>query len=88
MGQTGPLLYIFVLFSRCKDKYSTNLTLNDKSIDGVLESQTWGGRTESADESTELWRHPAHRCYLFFGGKLRGNDKFSAIPAINLVHNQ
>ena len=30
------------------------MTINDKSIDGVL----GGGRMEGADESTELWRHP------------------------------
>ena len=47
-------MLIFILFSDSKDKYSTNLTINDKSIDGVL----GGGRMEGADESTELWRHP------------------------------
>ena len=51
-------LFIFVLFSHCKEKYSTNLTVNDKSVNGGLGSRTWGGRMESADESTELWRHP------------------------------
>ena len=45
----------FVLFSHCKDKYSTNLTINDKCIDGVLGSQTRGGRIVSAEESTELF---------------------------------
>ena len=30
---------------------------NEKSVDGVLGSRTWGGRMEGADESTELWRH-------------------------------
>ena len=24
----------------------------------MLGTQTWGGRVEVADESTELWRHP------------------------------
>ena len=38
------------------DKYSTNLTINEKSVDGMLGSQTWGGRMEGVDESTELWR--------------------------------
>ena len=32
--------------------------MNDKSVDGVLGSQTQGGRMEGADGSTELWRHP------------------------------
>ena len=39
-------LFIFVLFSHFKDKYSTNLTINDKSPDGVLGSRT--RRMESA----------------------------------------
>ena len=58
MGQTLPLFCLFSFFSQYKDKYSTNLTKDDKSIDGVLGSQTWGGRMDGADESTELWRHP------------------------------
>ena len=29
----------------------------EKSIDGVLGTQTRGGRMVGADESTELWRH-------------------------------
>ena len=32
---------LFLFFSY--DKYSTNVTINDKSIDGVLRSQTRGG---------------------------------------------
>ena len=27
-------------------------------VDGVLGTQTRGGRMEGADKSTELWRHP------------------------------
>ena len=37
------------------DKYSTN-TINDKSIDGVVGTRTWGGRMVGTDESTELWQ--------------------------------
>ena len=37
--------------------HGTNLTINDKSVDGVLGSRTLGGRMEGADESTEVWRH-------------------------------
>ena len=33
-----------------------NLTI--KSVDGVLGTQTRGGRVVGADESTEIWRHP------------------------------
>ena len=40
------------------DKYSTNLTIIDKSIDGVLGSRTRDGRMEGAAKSTELWQHP------------------------------
>ena len=58
MGQTRPLLVYFRSFSQHNDKYSTNYTINDKSIDGVLGSRTRGGMMEGADESTELWRHP------------------------------
>ena len=31
---------------------------NDKSLDGVLGTQTQGGRMVGAEESAELWRHP------------------------------
>ena len=49
MGQPRPLFC-----SQRKDKYSSNLTINDKSIDGVLGTRTRGVRMEGADESTEL----------------------------------
>ena len=52
MGQTRPLFGLFSFFSQRKDKYSTNFTINDKSIDGVLGNQTRGGMMEGADEST------------------------------------
>ena len=55
MGQTRPLFVYFHCFSH--DKYSRN-TLNDKSIAGVVGTQTRGGRVVGADESTELWQHP------------------------------
>ena len=57
MGQTLHLLFIFIIFTM-QDKYCTNLTINGKNIDGVLETQTQGGRMVGADESTELCRHP------------------------------
>ena len=46
------------IFVFSNDKYSTNLTTNDKSVDGVLVTQTQGIWMLDADESTELWRHP------------------------------
>ena len=65
MGHTRPLfLFIFVLFSHPSDKYSTNLTINEKSIDDMLGSGTQGGRMEVADESTELWRHPRYAVWI------------------------
>ena len=54
MGQT---LFLFISFFS-RDKYGTNLTINDKSVDGVLGTRTWGGRMVGTDESTELWQHP------------------------------
>ena len=56
MGQTRPLfVYLFLFFSQ--EKYSTK-TINDKSVDGVLGTQTRRSRMVGADESTVLWRHP------------------------------
>ena len=57
-AKPGLFLVYFHSFSQHKDKYSTNFTINDKSIDGVLGSRTRGGMMEGADESTELWQHP------------------------------
>ena len=54
IGQTRPLFNYFRSFH----KYSTNLTINYKSIDGVLGTWTRGSRMVDADESTELLRHP------------------------------
>ena len=66
MGQTRPLFVYFRTFHNEKtNAYSTNLTVNDKSIDGALGTRTRGGRTEGADESTELWRNPLFRCLSF-----------------------
>ena len=62
--KNGPDLAFFLFvrsFHNAKTNinYSTNLTINDKSIDGVLGTRTRGGRMEGADESTELWaEHP------------------------------
>ena len=53
MGQTRPLFVYFRSF------HMTNkaqiLTINEKSIDGVLWTQTRGGRMVGTDKSTELW---------------------------------
>ena len=48
MGQNRALFCLLTFFSH------DNLTINDKSIDGVLGTRTWGGKMEGADESTEL----------------------------------
>ena len=47
------------------DKYSTNLTIIDKSIDDMLGSRTQGGRMEGTDKSTELWWCPQVDSSLF-----------------------
>ena len=53
-AKPGLFLFIFVLFSHRMDKYSTNLTINEKRVDGMLGSRTRGGRMEGTDQSTEL----------------------------------
>ena len=58
--KNGPNPASFCLF---RSFYITNISLidyNDKSIDGVLGTQTRGGRMVGTDESTELWRPPPH----------------------------
>ena len=64
IGSNPASFCLFSFFSH--DKYSTNLTINDKSIDSVLGTRTQGGRMVGTDESTELWRHSE----AFFGGNL------------------
>ena len=58
----------FNLFRSFHDKYSTNLTLDEKSVDGVLGTQTRGSRMVGAVKSTELWQHPynSHLCMFVF----------------------
>ena len=54
-AKPGLFLFIFVPFlNTMTDKYSTKFDY--KSVDGVL--GIWTERMVSADESTELWRHP------------------------------
>ena len=64
MGQNRSLFLYFCSFLTMQDRYSTHLTVNDKSIDGMLGSQTRGSRMEGADESNEIWRHPCCRSCL------------------------
>ena len=47
---------LFSIFSQ--GKYSKNLTLNYKSKNVVLGTQTEGGRIVGTDESSELWWPP------------------------------
>ena len=53
--KNGPIPASFGLFSSFPHDKSK---LIDKIVDGVLGTQTRGGRMEGADNSTELWRHP------------------------------
>ena len=67
----NPASYcLFSFLSR--DKYSTNLTRNDESLDGILGTQTRGGSMVGANETTELLRHPhlmqSLWSFCFFGG--------------------
>ena len=55
---------LFSFFSR--DECSTNLNINDESIDGVLGTWTRGSRMVGTDKSTELWRHPSLLVFLSF----------------------
>ena len=79
MGQTRPLFGLFLFFSQCKDKYSTNFTINDKSIDGVLGSRTRGSMMEGADESTELWRHSKLVLLLLSRSSRRCHEQISDV---------
>ena len=45
------LFCLYLFFSH--DKYSKNLTIHFNSVDGVLGTQTRGGRMVGTDESTE-----------------------------------
>ena len=45
-GPNPASFCLFSFFSQCKDKYSTNLTKNGKSINGVLGTRTKDGRME------------------------------------------
>ena len=59
MGQNRPFC-LFSFFSQ--DKYSTNFTVNDKSIDGMHGTRTQGSsRMVGADLSTKLGRVLVHK---------------------------
>ena len=60
----APFCFIFVLIHNSKTNYSTNLTINDKSLDGVLGTRTWCGSMEGANKSTQLWQHPKNVLFL------------------------
>ena len=52
----GLFLFTFILFKMQRLKDSKNLTITEKSRDGVLGTQTWGGWMEGTDKFTELWQ--------------------------------
>ena len=56
MGHNRPLFLFISSF-----QHVTIQIQIDKSVDGVLGIQTWGGRMEGADKSTELWWHPSYK---------------------------
>ena len=41
------------------------LTMHEKSVVGVLGTQTWGSWMVGADECTELWQHPKFDHYYW-----------------------
>ena len=54
---------LFLFFSH--DKYDTDVTKNDKSIDGLLGTGTQGGgRMVGAYESTEIWWDPYYYLHI------------------------
>ena len=68
-GLNPASFYLFLFFSH--EKYSTILTINYNSIDGVLGTWTQGSRMVGTDESTELWHHP-YNC--FYCESLNNNE--------------
>ena len=77
VGQTWPLfVFIFVLFTIFNYNIVQSLTINVKSIDGVLGIWTRDHRTVRADESTELWRPT----WLFFNRATPTIDKKTKQP--------
>ena len=61
MGQTRPLFGYCRPFLRTMTKLIQNLTINERSEDGVLGIQIWDGRIVGSDESTEFWLPPPFR---------------------------
>ena len=63
-------VYVFLFFKWAKPgpflffSHVKYLTLNDKSINGVLGTRTRVGRMVGAYKSTELWRHPLRICWF------------------------
>ena len=55
-------LFYFVSFHIAKAKYSTNLAITDKSIDGGLGSQTMVGSMEGADNMAAP--HKMHTLFI------------------------
>ena len=62
----GLFLFIFVLFTIQWLIYHKFDYKRNKSLDGLLGIQTWGGRMVGADGSTELWQHPSS-CFVCEG---------------------
>ena len=63
LGFSLSVSLLFVLFTNAMTNIAQleYVTINDKSLDGVLGNQTRSGRMEGTDKSTkstELWRHP------------------------------
>ena len=59
MGQAWPLFVYFCPFLNTLTNIVQYLTINGRSIDGVLGIRTRDYRMVSAADSAELWRHPS-----------------------------
>ena len=84
----GPNPSSFCLFSFFShDKYST-ITINEKSIDGLLGTRTWGGRMVGADKYTELWLFYLCNILLFTTMNICQRDEiFSVVGLVTLMSN-
>ena len=78
-GKFQATFFYFSLFHITQIKYT-------KSVDGVLGTQTWGGRMEGTDESTELRLHPYRG--LLPQWPSMGHQKLLQIPMGHLMNVQ
>ena len=74
MSQTRPLVVYFRYFRMTN---IAQMTINDKSVDGVLVTRTWAGSIVGANKFFELWRHPSGKIHLDSGCSTVGREAAS-----------